>query len=325
MCVFTDSSRLCLTQPSYTKMQQDLALNQPDQAFNVSAWEPLLLPSAREGDHWISAITQWRPFQDKRFVTRSNTDRPDDGGFGQACRVLWRWWAGSADSCHYWCAELVMILGHSENGGPYHRCTPQWSWKGWRQFHWIAWFFWWEYWGLIKCVLSSKRPSAACSTDGREGVKRLRGCRSSGHVMGVCLPLLETLRPAAQMRTKGLIGCSSSRHVVECVYCLYYGEQEHCSPPLHMWAMHVVTRRVMRQLDVHLRQGPICNLSKGTSIIVDTCRIIKSKCIPKTLIIIFLNWWTIRMSLILAGHFFCFINWHICQLSGVAMATKTIS
>ena len=37
----------------------------------------------------------------------------------------------------------------------------------------------------------------------------------------------------------------------------------------------------------HLRQGPICNLSKGTSLIVDTRRIIKSKCIPKTLIIIF--------------------------------------
>ena len=32
---------------------------------------------------------------------------------------------------------------------------------------------------------------------------------------------------------------------------------------------------------IHLRQGPICNPSKGTSIIVDTCRIIKSKCIPK--------------------------------------------
>ena len=60
--------------------------------------------------------------------------------------------------------------------------------------------------------------------------------------------------------------------------------------------------------NLHLRQGPICNPSKGTSIIVDTCRIIKSECIPKTLIIIFSNWWTIGMSFILAGHFFCFIH-----------------
>ena len=59
----------------------------------------------------------------------------------------------------------------------------------------------------------------------------------------------------------------------------------------------------------HLRQGPICNPSKGTSIIVDTCRIIKSKCILKTLIIIFSNGWTIRMSLILGGHLFCFIHY----------------
>jgi hypothetical protein len=34
----------------------------------------------------------------------------------------------------------------------------------------------------------------------------------------------------------------------------------------------------------HLRQGSICNLDKGTSIIVDTYRIIKPMCIPKTLI-----------------------------------------
>jgi hypothetical protein len=36
---------------------------------------------------------------------------------------------------------------------------------------------------------------------------------------------------------------------------------------------------------LHLRQGPICDLGKGTSIIVNTCRIIKPMCIPKTLII----------------------------------------
>ena len=33
----------------------------------------------------------------------------------------------------------------------------------------------------------------------------------------------------------------------------------------------------------HLRQGPICDLDKGTYIIVNTCRIIKQMCLRKTL------------------------------------------
>ena len=33
----------------------------------------------------------------------------------------------------------------------------------------------------------------------------------------------------------------------------------------------------------HLRQGPNCDLNKGTYIIVNTCRIIKQMCLWKTL------------------------------------------
>ena len=118
-----------------------------------------------------------------------------------------------------------------------------------------------------------------------------RGCQGAQR-----LQVVRTRRRSVFAFTGDSAACSTDENqgahrlqVVECVYCLYYGEQERCSPPLHMWAKHVVTRRVMRQSDIHLRQGPICNPSTGTSIIVDTCRIIKSKCIPKTLIIIFLN------------------------------------
>ena len=35
----------------------------------------------------------------------------------------------------------------------------------------------------------------------------------------------------------------------------------------------------------YLRQGPMCDLGKGTSIIVDSCRIIKVMCFLKTLVI----------------------------------------
>ena len=46
----------------------------------------------------------------------------------------------------------------------------------------------------------------------------------------------------------------------------------------------------------HLRQGPICDLDKGTYIIINTCRIIKQMCLRKTLNVIFLKWRTIRAS-----------------------------
>ena len=46
----------------------------------------------------------------------------------------------------------------------------------------------------------------------------------------------------------------------------------------------------------HLRQGPICDLDKGTYIIVNTCRIIKQMCLQKTLNVEFSKWRTIRAS-----------------------------
>ena len=46
----------------------------------------------------------------------------------------------------------------------------------------------------------------------------------------------------------------------------------------------------------HLRQGPNCDLNKGTYIIVNTCRIIKQMCIRKTLNVKFSKWRTIRAS-----------------------------
>ena len=44
----------------------------------------------------------------------------------------------------------------------------------------------------------------------------------------------------------------------------------------------------------HLRQGPNCDLNKGTYIIVNTCRIIKQMWIRKTLNVRFSKWRTIR-------------------------------
>ena len=54
-------------------------------------------------------------------------------------------------------------------------------------------------------------------------------------------------------------------------------------PPFFLFSLYSKTLHSIS----HLRQGPICNPSKGTSIIVDRCRIIKSKCILKTLMHIF--------------------------------------
>ena len=68
----------------------------------------------------------------------------------------------------------------------------------------------------------------------------------------------------------------------------------------------------------------MCDLGKGTSIIVNTCRIIKLVYFPKTLIIKISNWWKIRTSATLTGHFHYFILKHILQLSGVPTTTKTI-
>ena len=46
----------------------------------------------------------------------------------------------------------------------------------------------------------------------------------------------------------------------------------------------------------HLRQGPNCDLDKGTYIIVNTFRIIKQMCLQKTLNVKFSKWRTIRAS-----------------------------